>query len=89
MDAGSLQKSVMEFNSEGKEEINLIGFKKHLNNLSCLTQEAIDNFARFMDSNNNGYISIAEYITKVNNAANRGPATDMNASMSHNRTTTG
>ena len=79
----------MEYNSENTEEINLIGFKKHLYNLNCMTKEAIDNFVKFMDSNNNGYISIADYIAKVNNAANRTAATDMNAStMSHNKSAT-
>jgi len=39
-----------------------------INSLKVLTQYNIDNLARFMDKNNEGYISISEFSAAVSNA---------------------
>lgn len=36
--------------------------------MKCLDQYAIDNLTKFLDTNNEGYISIANFLAQVHNA---------------------
>lgn len=62
------QRFLQEFNSEQTELINLRAFKLAINSLKVLTQYNIDNLARFMDKNNEGYVSISEFSAALSNA---------------------
>ena len=62
------QRFLQEFNSEQTELINLRAFKLAINSLKVLTQYNIDNLARFMDKNNEGYVSISEFNAALSNA---------------------
>jgi hypothetical protein len=46
----------------------LRAFKLAINSLKVLTQYNIDNLARFMDKNNEGYVSISEFSAALSNA---------------------
>ena len=54
-------KLLNEFNTERTELINICSFKKAMNHLKCLGQYDIDNLAKYLDTKNEGYISIAEF----------------------------
>ena len=59
-----------DHNSDNTELINICSFKLALNSLKCLGQYDIDNLTRFMDTNNEGYISIGSFVAAVGNASN-------------------
>ena len=54
-----------EFNSERTELINICSFKMAMNSLKCLGQYDIDNLAKYLDTKNEGYISISEFSAAV------------------------
>lgn len=64
----SPQRFLQDHNTEQTELINLRAFKLAINSLKVLTQYNIDNLARFMDKNNEGYVSISEFCAALNNA---------------------
>ena len=37
--------------------------------MKCLDQYAIDNLAKFADTNNEGFISVSSFIAQVNNSS--------------------
>ena len=49
--------------------MSLADFKRALQSLKCLEQYATDNLAKFLDSANEGFISLGDFIAKTNNAA--------------------
>lgn len=55
-------------NSEKAEKINLRSFKIALNKINCLTLYNIDNLAKNMDTESEGFISINNFIASVNNS---------------------
>jgi len=69
MDNAKLQQAIMQFNQSQGELITLGDFKRALQSLKCLDQYAMDNLAKFLDTNNEGFISIGNFIAKANNAA--------------------
>ena len=44
-------------------------FKRAVHALKCLDQYAIDNLAKFLDTQNEGFIGLGDFIAKTNNAA--------------------
>jgi hypothetical protein len=56
---------MIENNAENTEKINLRSFKIGLNNLQCLTLYNIDNLAKYMDIENEGFISLSDFINRV------------------------
>ena len=69
MDRQRLQEMVQGFNDQRTEIINIANFKKAINSMKCLDQYAIDNLAKYLDENNEGFISISSFIVKTNNAS--------------------
>ena len=57
-----------EFNRQKSEQINLIDFKRAINYLKVFGLSDIDNLAKVMDTNNNGYIAISDFVSKVKNS---------------------
>jgi len=49
-------------NPEGSSKINLRSFKLAVHELHCLTLYSIDNLAKYMDTDNEGYISIGSFV---------------------------
>ena len=64
-----LQKHMQDHNSEKTEKINLRSFKIAINNLQCMTLYNIDNLAKYMDTENEGFILISKFIKDVQNAS--------------------
>ena len=60
---------VQGFNDQRAEIINIANFKKAIHSMKCLDQYAIDNLAKYLDENNEGFISISSFIVKTNNAS--------------------
>lgn len=69
MDRQRLQEMVQGFNDQRAEIIAIANFKKAINSMKCLDQYAIDNLAKYLDENNEGFISISGFIVKTNNAS--------------------
>ena len=59
---------IAEFNTEQSELVTVRTFKIALNSLKVLTQYNIDNLAKYMDKQNDGFVSIADFSASVNNA---------------------
>jgi len=59
---------IMAFNSENTTKINFRSFKKSVYELKCLTLYQIDNLAKFLDVDNEGFISIPNFIVAVENS---------------------
>lgn len=59
------KKLMGEFNSEQTELINVRSFKLALNSLKVLSQYNIDNLAKHLDKNNEGFISIGHFEAEV------------------------
>ena len=72
MDNMRLQQAIMDFNKSQGELITTGDFKRAIASLKCLDQYGIDNLAKFLDTNNEGFISISSFIAKTNNAAASG-----------------
>lgn len=62
------QSLLHDFNRQKSEQINLIDFKRAINYLKVLSLSEIDNLAKFMDNDNNGYIATSDFVTKVRNS---------------------
>lgn len=60
---------LQEFNSEQTELINLRAFKLAVNSLKVCSQYNIDNLAKFLDKNNEGFISIGDFDASIRSAA--------------------
>ena len=65
-------KLLMVHNADTTELINIASFKMAINSLKCLGGYDIDNLTKYMDSNNEGYISIGSFEAKVNTASMMG-----------------
>lgn len=63
-----IKKFMWDHNSEKAEKINLRSFKKAIFELKCLTLYNIENLARYMDNDNEGFISIGNFVAQVNNS---------------------
>lgn len=59
---------MMRSNSEKSEKINLRSFKIAINDLKCLTLYQIENLAKYMDVDNEGFISINNFVASVSNS---------------------
>ena len=72
MDNMRLQQIMLSFNKGESELVTIGDFKRALQSLKCLDQYSIDNLAKFLDTNNEGFISIGTFIAKTDNAASTG-----------------
>lgn len=68
LDQTRLQERIQSFNEERRELMNIANFKKAIHSMKCLDQYAIDNLTKFLDTNNEGYISVGNFLAHVNNA---------------------
>ena len=59
---------MMRSNSEKSEKINLRSFKIAINDLKCLTLYQIENLAKYMDVDNEGFISINNFVASVHHS---------------------
>ena len=50
------------FNDEQTEMINLVNFKRAINDMKCLDTYAIDSLAKSLDTANEGFISVSTFI---------------------------
>ena len=74
MDNQGLYDRVQSFNMQRSEhlprpeKINIVGFKKAVNSLKCLDQYAIDNLAKHVDDQNEGFITVDSFVYLVFNS---------------------
>lgn len=59
---------MMEYNSEKSSMINLFNFKTAVNSLKVLSQYNLDNLAKYLDKQNEGYIDIGDFAASVSNS---------------------
>jgi len=68
LDSNRLKEEILRFNESRSEQIYLAGFKRAIASLKCLDQYAIDNLAKYLDKDNEGFISISNFTSQINNA---------------------
>ena len=53
---------LQEFNTQRTELMNIRNFKLAIHKTKSLTQHGIDNLAKYLDKNNEGLISMGEFV---------------------------
>ena len=61
--------------SEKTGNLTLRNFKKAINNLHVLNQYSIDNLARYLDKENNGFVSVYNFEFEINQSTTPVPTT--------------
>lgn len=74
-----------EYNADKSEKINLRSFKIAINDLKCLTLYNIDNLAKYMDTENEGFISTNRFFASVNNSNTMGSSFKNSHTLSHKK----
>ena len=64
-----------EYDVEGLHKLTLRNFKHALHSLRLLTQFQIDNLAKYMDTENDGYVSIDKFDVEIRGAVISGATT--------------
>jgi len=73
-----------EYDVEGLKRLTLRNFKHALHSLKLLTQFQIDNLAKYMDTENEGYISVDKFDVEIRNAVVTGTSLQHSSSGSLN-----
>jgi Ca2+-binding EF-hand superfamily protein len=63
-----VRKHIWDFNPEKTEKLTLRNFKRAINELKCLTLYQIDNLAKYLDDQNEGFVSIDKFVAGVKNS---------------------